>query len=89
MLPFSLLLALLPAAAYASSPFFIYPGYTLFYSPMFVPRDSSNLQTFNGTLGGSAPPITNSGDTKRPFEVAGNTFVRLSRPLLERKRLGT
>lgn len=29
----------------------------------------------SGSLGGAAPAITNSGDSTRPFEVNGNTFV--------------
>lgn len=28
-----------------------------------------------GNLGGAAPPVTNSGNPDRPFEVNGNTFV--------------
>ena len=39
---------------------------------------SSNLQPFTGTLGGAAPPVTNSGDPKRQFEVNGNTFVNFA-----------
>ncbi|EOA81169.1 uncharacterized protein SETTUDRAFT_64495, partial [Exserohilum turcica Et28A] len=36
-----------------------------------------NLQTFDGNLGNSpAPPITNSGDEKRPFKVDGDTFTQ-------------
>ncbi|OCK81940.1 hypothetical protein K432DRAFT_325301, partial [Lepidopterella palustris CBS 459.81] len=38
-------------------------------------RQVSNLQTFNGSLGGPAAAITNSGDPKRPFEVDGSTFT--------------
>jgi hypothetical protein len=38
-------------------------------------RQLANLQTFNSALGStSAPPITNSGDPKRPFIVDGQTF---------------
>ena len=39
---------------------------------------STNLQSFTGTLGGAAPPITNSGDPARQFEVNGNTFVNFA-----------
>ena len=39
---------------------------------------STNLQSFTGTLGGAAPPITNSGDPTRQFEVNGNTFVNFA-----------
>ncbi|KAI3400582.1 hypothetical protein diail_2785 [Diaporthe ilicicola] len=35
----------------------------------------SNVQTFTGALGGAAPPVTDSGDAKRPFSVNGATFV--------------
>ncbi|KAF2198528.1 hypothetical protein GQ43DRAFT_474456 [Delitschia confertaspora ATCC 74209] len=39
-------------------------------------RQLSNLQSFNGSLGGiPASPITSSGDPKRPFEVEGDTFT--------------
>jgi len=40
------------------------------------PRTSTNLQTFTQALGGAvAPPITDSGDSSRPFEVYGDTFT--------------
>ncbi|USP76489.1 hypothetical protein yc1106_03763 [Curvularia clavata] len=43
---------------------------------MLFLRQLSDLQTFDGKLGGaSAPPITKSGDQKRPFEVDGDTFT--------------
>ncbi|ORY09395.1 hypothetical protein BCR34DRAFT_487442 [Clohesyomyces aquaticus] len=39
-------------------------------------RQLNDLQTFSGNLGGvPASPITNSGDSKRPFEVDGSTFT--------------
>ncbi|KAJ9303403.1 hypothetical protein C8Q69DRAFT_302314 [Paecilomyces variotii] len=38
-------------------------------------RRADNLQTFTGDLGGAAPAVTNSGDSTRPFEVNGDTFV--------------
>ena len=44
------------------------------------PRQN-NLQTFTGSLGGSATPVLNSGDAKRPFSVKGDTFVNLSAAL--------
>ncbi|KAF2737333.1 hypothetical protein EJ04DRAFT_574730 [Polyplosphaeria fusca] len=45
------------------------PLHTLFL------RQTSDLQTFTGSLGGiAASPITNSGDSKRPFSVDGSTF---------------
>ncbi|KAF2178103.1 hypothetical protein K469DRAFT_695742 [Zopfia rhizophila CBS 207.26] len=46
------------------------PHHTLFL------RQLQNLQTFSGNLGGvSASDVTNSGDTKRPFAVDGDTFT--------------
>jgi hypothetical protein len=42
---------------------------------------SGNLQTFTGSLGGAATPVTNSGNADRPFEVNGDTFVNLSAAL--------
>ncbi|KAF2794738.1 hypothetical protein K505DRAFT_324555 [Melanomma pulvis-pyrius CBS 109.77] len=48
---------------------FLIPRHTLFL------RQATDLQTFNGALGGvAASPITNSGDSKRPFAVDGDTF---------------
>lgn len=39
-------------------------------------RQLSNLQTFDGNLGGTrASAITNSGDKERPFQVDGDTFT--------------
>jgi len=38
-------------------------------------RTLTNLQTFTQALGGAvAPPITDSGQAARPFEVSGSTF---------------
>lgn len=46
------------------------PRHTLFL------RQVSDLQTFTSALGGTkASPITNSGDSKRPFKVDGDTFT--------------
>lgn len=39
-------------------------------------RRADNLQTFTGSLGAAAPAVTNSGDSTRPFEVNGDTFVK-------------
>ncbi|KAF1940780.1 hypothetical protein EJ02DRAFT_379035 [Clathrospora elynae] len=45
------------------------PRHTLFY------RQATNLQTFDGALGGTkASAITNSGNKDRPFSVDGDTF---------------
>ncbi|GAD95222.1 hypothetical protein PTT_18600 [Paecilomyces variotii No. 5] len=38
-------------------------------------RRADNLQTFTGDLGGAAPAVTDSGDSTKPFEVNGDTFV--------------
>ncbi|KAL1797370.1 hypothetical protein ACET3X_003976 [Alternaria dauci] len=39
-------------------------------------RQLSDLQTFDGNLGGTrASAITNSGDKERPFQVDGDTFT--------------
>lgn len=74
----SLVLAAIPALSYASpqpalvSDEFMHlmPRNTLFF------RQTSDLQTFTQSLGGfKASPITNSGDTKRPFSVDGDTFT--------------
>lgn len=38
-------------------------------------RDTTNLQTFTGSVGGvTADPITQSDSTVQPYEVAGDTF---------------
>jgi hypothetical protein len=43
-------------------------------------RDLANEQTFTGTLGGAAPPVTSSAG-ERPFTVNGDTFVNLGAAL--------
>ncbi|KAK4102120.1 hypothetical protein N658DRAFT_515374 [Parathielavia hyrcaniae] len=53
-------------------------GQTDFAMGVLLPRQQgrANLQIFTEALGGaSASAITNSGDTRRPFEVDGDTFV--------------
>ncbi|KAK2613593.1 hypothetical protein N8I77_000498 [Diaporthe amygdali] len=35
----------------------------------------NNVQTFTGALGGAAPAVIDSGDSKRPFSVNGDNFV--------------
>lgn len=70
-------------------------------------QETSDLQTFEGALGASAPAvtisaprllcfakltrwqITNSGDSERPFEVDGDTFVRSVPSLTRRHRSST
>ena len=71
-LPLALLtlLTVLPLASTSTIPsLFSTPHHTIFT------RQVSNLQTFTGSLGGAAPPITQSGDSSRPFEVGGSTFT--------------
>ena len=76
-LPCALLALLLPLTQASPSPALVpdnllhlVPRNTLFF------RQTSDLQTFNQALGGSAAsPITNSGDAKRPFSVDGDTFT--------------
>lgn len=83
MLPSSLLyliLMALPSLSTASpQPALVSDEYThlMPYHTVFLRRQtSSNLQTFTGNLGGvSADAITNSGNSQRPFEVAGDTFT--------------
>lgn len=42
----------------------------------------ANSQTFTGALGGQeATPVLDSGDAKRPFSVAGDTFVNIGAAL--------
>lgn len=54
---------------------------TTFGAPMDR-RQTGNLQTFTGALGGiAATPVQNSGDAKKPFQVKGDTFVNLSAAL--------
>ncbi|OBT93411.1 hypothetical protein VE01_08801 [Pseudogymnoascus verrucosus] len=46
------------------------------FGNVLVPRQTTNLQTFTGALGGAAAePITSTNDQNRPFEVAGDTFT--------------
>lgn len=69
-LALTLLTVLLSPASSSTIPsLFSMPYHTIFT------RQVSNLQTFTGSLGGAAPPITQSGDSSRPFEVGGSTFT--------------
>lgn len=60
-------------------------AFTLFAVTLGAPMDrrqTGNLQTFTGALGGiAATPVQNSGDAKKPFQVKGDTFVNLSAAL--------
>ncbi|KAF2490971.1 hypothetical protein BU16DRAFT_493666, partial [Lophium mytilinum] len=58
-----------PTILVPDSEIHLLPHHTLFT------RQVSNLQTFTGSLGGAAPAISNSGDSKRPFLVDGSTFT--------------
>ncbi|KAF2809708.1 uncharacterized protein BDZ99DRAFT_463478 [Mytilinidion resinicola] len=66
---FTLTSAFSPTILVPDAEIHLIPHHTLFS------RQVSNLQTFNGSLGGAAPAISNSGDPKRPFEVDGDTFT--------------
>lgn len=47
-----------------------------------VRRQTGNLQTFTGALGGiAATPVQNSGNSDRPFQVKGDTFVNIGAAL--------
>lgn len=47
-----------------------------------VRRQTGDLQTFTGALGGiAATPVTDSGNPDRPFEVKGDTFVNIGAAL--------
>jgi hypothetical protein len=68
---FPLLAASSPSPPYLASDAFTHlvPRNTLFF------RQSTNLQSFTGALGGlGASAIEKSGDEKRPFSVDGDTF---------------
>ncbi|KAJ4365300.1 hypothetical protein N0V83_008919 [Neocucurbitaria cava] len=74
----SLLHLALPALSHASpQPALISTDWEMSLVPrhtLFL-RQLSDLQTFDSALGGTkASPITNSGDTQRPFQVDGDTF---------------
>jgi len=42
---------------------------------------STNVQTFEGALGGAAPAVWYTGGDERPFEVNGNTFMNAAAAL--------
>ncbi|KAK2751710.1 hypothetical protein FQN54_008933, partial [Arachnomyces sp. PD_36] len=44
------------------------------YEFMRPRAEGENLQTFSGDLGAPAPPISDTGDSSRPFSVDGSTF---------------
>ncbi|KAE8397908.1 hypothetical protein BDV37DRAFT_289027 [Aspergillus pseudonomiae] len=41
---------------------------------VYAPASIGKRQTFTGTLGGSAPAVTDTGDPERPYGVDGDTF---------------
>ncbi|KAL1966873.1 hypothetical protein VTN77DRAFT_3838 [Rasamsonia byssochlamydoides] len=79
------LLAILPLFLAVASARTIYrysDSYLLSRRSTSASSNSGNFQTFTSALGGAAaPPVTNSGDAQRPFEVNGDTFVNLSAAL--------
>ncbi|KAE8382586.1 hypothetical protein BDV26DRAFT_288385 [Aspergillus bertholletiae] len=42
---------------------------------VYAPASVDKRQAFTGTLGGSAPEVTNTGDSQRPYGVDGDTFT--------------
>lgn len=45
-------------------------------------RQGNNFQTFSAALGGiEATPVVDSGNTDRPFQVKGDTFVNIGAAL--------
>ncbi|KAF2742398.1 hypothetical protein M011DRAFT_472240 [Sporormia fimetaria CBS 119925] len=72
LLPITLALASPPPPIVPDAYIYLIPRNTLFFRQTTI----SNLQSFTSSLGGiPAPPITNSGDPERPFEVDGSTFT--------------
>ncbi|KAL3470820.1 hypothetical protein BJX99DRAFT_238611 [Aspergillus californicus] len=53
------------------------PFLALAFDPLGVVYEVAHLsrRDFDGTLGGAAPAITETGDEERPYEVDGNTFT--------------
>ncbi|CEL07989.1 hypothetical protein ASPCAL11143 [Aspergillus calidoustus] len=47
----------------------------LAFDPMGVVYEVAHLDRRAGTLGSSAPSVIKTGDSERPFAVAGNTFA--------------
>lgn len=59
-------------------------AFTLFAAVFGAPvrRQTGNVQTFTGALGGiAATPVENTGDSKRPFSVKGTTFTTIGAAL--------
>ncbi|KAE8161117.1 hypothetical protein BDV40DRAFT_301701 [Aspergillus tamarii] len=42
---------------------------------VYAPGPVDKRQASTGTLGGSAPTVTNTGDPERPYGVDGDTFI--------------
>ncbi|KJK64972.1 hypothetical protein P875_00010770 [Aspergillus parasiticus SU-1] len=42
---------------------------------VYAPDSIGKRQAFTGTLGASAPLVTNTGDSERPYGVDGDTFI--------------
>ncbi|KAE8335936.1 hypothetical protein BDV24DRAFT_168774 [Aspergillus arachidicola] len=43
---------------------------------VYAPDSIGKRQAFTGTLGASAPLVTNTGDSERPYGVDGDTFLQ-------------
>ncbi len=74
------LLAAWAACAAASAGLGASSGHADFHMGVLLPRQQArvSIQSFTGALGGAkASAITKSDDPERPFEVDGDTFVRL------------
>ncbi|OAL44443.1 hypothetical protein IQ07DRAFT_521883 [Pyrenochaeta sp. DS3sAY3a] len=51
-------------------------------APTLLIRQGANFQTFTAALGGiEATPVVDSGNTDRPFQVKGDTFVNIAAAL--------
>jgi hypothetical protein len=58
--------------------------FALFAAALATPvrRQTGNIQTFTGALGGiAATPVQNSGNGNRPFQVKGDTFANIGAAL--------
>ncbi|OGM41402.1 hypothetical protein ABOM_010039 [Aspergillus bombycis] len=67
-----------PMTRIISALFLILGARALILDPVglvYAPASVGKRQTFTGTLGGSAPAVTNTGDPERPYGVDGDTFT--------------
>jgi hypothetical protein len=63
-----------PATAPLSAPA-LTKSVTLAAAPAAQPASGTNVQTFTGTLGGTAPPVIFTAGAARPFAVDGTTDI--------------